>query len=149
MRVPALLVLLITCLMLMEKPLAAQPAAGAGQSVAALLKASKWHKRVLLVCAPSADDADLHRQQQLLGPVGAGLNSRDLVVREVVLAELSAADKQYLAQRLGVAGSRFTAVLIGNDGGVKRRETRPLPPAALFSTIDAMPMRQQEMRGRQ
>ncbi|MBD2714731.1 DUF4174 domain-containing protein [Microvirga sp. STR05] len=147
MRMYVLLSMLIASFILASALQAQQ--GPAGQSVPALLKASKWQKRVLLLCAPALDDANLRRQQQLLEPVRAGLDSRDLVVREVNLSQLSTADKQYLTQRLGVAAGGFMAVLIGKDGGVKRRETRPLPPAKLFSTIDAMPMRQQEMRGKQ
>ncbi|SHK59370.1 DUF4174 domain-containing protein [Hymenobacter psychrotolerans] len=138
---------LIVSILLAPGALRAQQSS-AGQSVAALLKASKWQKRVLLLCAPSPNDADLRRQQQLLGPVRAGLDSRDLVVREVIFSQLSTPDQQVLARQLGVAGSGFTVVLVGKDGGVKRRETRPVPPATLFSTIDTMPMRRQEMQER-
>ena len=116
--------------------------------LAALLKASRWQKRVLLLCAPTADDAALRRQQELLIPARADLAERDLLVREVVMTKLSAADQRYLTQRLGVQTGAFTVVLIGKDGGVKRRESQPTPPDNLFSTIDAMPMRQQEMRNR-
>ncbi|RSK45749.1 DUF4174 domain-containing protein [Hymenobacter perfusus] len=115
-------------------------------SLATTLKASKWQKRVLLLCAPNADNADLRRQQQLLGPVRAQLNTRDLLVREVLTSQLPPADQRYAREQLKVPASGFVVLLIGKDGGVKRRETSPLPPAQLFSTIDAMPMRQQEMR---
>ncbi|WP_139925940.1 DUF4174 domain-containing protein [Hymenobacter sp. DG01] len=111
-----------------------------------LVKEAKWQKRVLLLCAPTPDDAELRQQKQLLGPVKADLNTRDLLVREVVWSQLPAADQRYLSQKLGVGGTAFQAVLIGKDGGVKRRETKALPPAQLFATIDAMPMRQQEMK---
>ena len=117
-------------------------------SLAALLKASRWQKRVLLLCAPTADDAALRRQQELLAPARTGLAERDLLVQEVVMTKLAAADQRYLTQRFGVQTGTFTVVLIGKDGGVKRRETQPTPPNNLFSTIDAMPMRQQEMRNR-
>ncbi|MCA8831367.1 DUF4174 domain-containing protein [Hymenobacter pini] len=115
-------------------------------SLAATLRASKWQKRVLLLCAPTPDDADLVRQRQLLGPVRGQLNSRDLLVREIIFSQLSTTDTRYLWEQLNVQPGRFAVLLIGKDGGVKRRETTPLPTAQLFSTIDAMPMRQQEMR---
>ncbi|WP_375435675.1 DUF4174 domain-containing protein [uncultured Hymenobacter sp.] len=115
-------------------------------SVTALLKASRWQKRVLLLCAPTATDATLLRQRQLLAPARADLAARDLLVHEVLLTQLSSADKKYLTETLRVAPANFTAVLIGKDGGAKRRETEPVTPASLFSTIDVMPMRQQEMR---
>ncbi|MET4106553.1 DUF4174 domain-containing protein [Hymenobacter sp. UYP22] len=115
-------------------------------SLAALLKASKWQKRVLLLCAPTADDANLRRQQQLLGPVVDDMNARDLLVREVLFDHLTDPDRRYLREQLGVKTTSFTVLLIGKDGGVKQRAGTPLPPARLFTTIDAMPMRRQEMR---
>ncbi len=69
-----------------------------------------------------------------------------MLVRVLVGSELSATDTRYLTQRLGVAPGGFAVLLLGKDGGVKRRETQPVVPASLFSTIDAMPMRQQETR---
>ncbi|GAB3235520.1 hypothetical protein GCM10027346_25320 [Hymenobacter seoulensis] len=115
-------------------------------SLAATIKASKWQKRVLLLCAGSPDDTSLLRQQQLLAPAKAELDSRDLLVREVIPSQLSGSDQRYLRQQLNVTGTGFMVLLIGKDGGVKRRETQPLAPAQVFATIDAMPMRQQEMK---
>lgn len=123
-----------------RKPTPAEP-------LATLLKESKWQKRVLLLCAPTATDEKLTRQKQLLESVRPALAARDLVVRDVIVRELSAADQQYVRQKLAGAGTSFTLLLIGKDGGVKRRETEPIIPKSLFATIDVMPMRQQEMRG--
>ena len=36
---------------------------------------------------------------------------------------------------------RFTVILIGKDGGEKRRSDTPMSAATLTATIDAMPMR--------
>lgn len=115
-------------------------------SLTALLKASRWQKRVLLLCAPTATDAALLRQRQLLAPARTDLTARDLLVQEVLLDEVSPNDKKYLTENLHVSATGFTALLVGKDGGVKRRETEPVAPKSLFSTIDVMPMRQQEMR---
>ena len=123
----------------------AQPVAS-HRSVAALLQACRWQKRVLLLCAPTADNTVLQRQRQLLAPARAGLDARDLTVREVVLTAVSEADRTYLAQRLRVSPSGFTLLLLGKDGGIKQRETKPVAPSSLFATIDAMPMRQLEVR---
>lgn len=125
---------------------AAQAQAPADKSIVALLKESKWQKRVLLLYAPTADNADLLRQQQLLAADRPGLTAREITVREVVASQLSAADRTYVQQRLAVSGATFVLLLIGKDGGVKRRETEPISARSLFSTIDVMPMRQQEMR---
>jgi hypothetical protein len=115
-------------------------------SVATLLKASRWQKRVLLLCAPTATDAALLRQRQLLAPARSDLDARDLLVREAVFDNLSAADKKYVTETLRTSGASFTVLLIGKDGGAKRRETEPVTPGSLFKTIDVMPMRRQEMK---
>lgn len=39
-------------------------------------------------------------------------------------------------------------ILIGKDGGAKLRSEKPLSMAKLQETIDAMPMRQDEMNGK-
>ncbi len=116
-----------------------------GASLAGTVKAARWRQRVLLVCAPTATDAQLQKQRALLQPARAGLQERDLLVRELPWNTLSEADRNYLRQ-LGVKTDAFRVLLIGKDGGVKRRDTEPVSPAALFATIDGMPMRRQEMK---
>ncbi len=46
----------------------------------------------------------------------------------------------------GLPADRFGAALIGKDGGIKLHRAAPLDPGELFSVIDAMPMRQDEMK---
>ncbi|RSK51479.1 DUF4174 domain-containing protein [Hymenobacter rigui] len=137
---------LLPLLLMGLSALAAQAQVPANASLAATVSAARWQWRILLLCAPEPDNAALLRQRRLLAPVQPQLTARDLLVREVVYDQLSAADLRYLRERLGVKTSGFVVLLLGKDGGVKRRETTPLLPAQLFSTIDAMPMRQQEMR---
>ena len=47
-----------------------------------------------------------------------------------------------------VAPADFMVILVGKDGGEKLRSHQPIPYNTLSSTIDAMPMRQGEMRPR-
>lgn len=51
-----------------------------------------------------------------------------------------------LQGRYNLDGTAFRVLLIGKDGGVKLNSTDVVGPEQLFSLIDAMPMRQQEMR---
>ena len=127
--------------------LAAQSAPSAG--LAQALQASCWQHRVLLIGAPTASQAELKRQKTLLAADDKGLSERDFKVIEVVYDQLSPADRQCWTQQLGQPLSGFRVVLIGKDGGVKRTETQPLAAADFFHTVDKMPMRRQEMRGRQ
>ena len=126
--------------------LATQSAPSAG--LAQALQASRWQHRMLLIGAPTASQADFQRQKALLAADEKGLAERDFKVIEVVYDQLSAADRQCWTQQLGQPLSSFRVVLVGKDSGVKRTETQPLAAAEFFHTVDKMPMRRQEMRGR-
>jgi hypothetical protein len=126
--------------------LAAQPAAPPG--LAQALRASRWQRRLLLIGAPTASQADFQRQKALLAANEKGLTERDFQVLEVVYDQLSAADRQCWTQQLGQPLAGFRLLLIGKDGGVKRIETQPQTPAVLFGTVDKMPMRREEMRNK-
>lgn len=133
-------------LLLLSLLAAATVAAAGPPSLAETIRAARWQKRLLLVAAPTAAQADFQRQKQLLATDPASLQERDLLVLDVPYDQLAPADQQYLRQQLQLKLSGFEVVLIGKDGGVKERSTHPLAPAALFRTIDQMPMRRQEMR---
>ncbi|MCJ2138049.1 DUF4174 domain-containing protein [Methylobacterium sp. J-026] len=101
--------------------------------------------RVLVLSAPDGADARLRAQRAALDSARDGLAERDLVVLEAVGA---GAEAQALRARLDLSAEGFRAVLIGKDGGAKLSSATPIAPARLFATIDAMPMRRAEMRGR-
>jgi hypothetical protein len=116
------------------------------QSMEQTLRASHWKKRVLLIAAPTAEQADFKTQKALLATDKAGLAERDFLVVEAVYDQLSAADQQFLAQKMDLKQPQFAAILIGKDGGIKEKSSLPISPADLFGTVDKMPMRRQEMR---
>lgn len=115
-------------------------------SLAQKLRASRWQQRVLLIGAPTAGQAAFQQQKKLLVNATSQLKERDCLVLELPYDQLTPADRQYWQQELKQALTAFSVVLIGKDGGVKRTETQPLPPADLFGTVDKMPMRRTEMR---
>jgi hypothetical protein len=53
-----------------------------------------------------------------------------------------------LRQELEVEPGEFTVVLIGKDGRVRFRADRPVAPIDIFSFIDILPRRQEELRRR-
>ncbi|MHC5939509.1 DUF4174 domain-containing protein [Nostoc sp.] len=86
---------------------------------------------------------------------------RDLVLVQVLATNESYANGQLIDEsspaklrvgkahhrhRFGVDKESFRVILVGKDGGVKRQDTIPVRVTAIFEQIDAMPMRQQEMR---
>ena len=114
----------------------------------------RWQNRLLLVFAPSPENEEVGVQQQLLEDKEAELQDRDVLVFYLFpdggrLADEPLSDEKVtsLRKRYGVAEDDFTVILVGKDGTAKERLEGSMEPADLFGTIDAMPMRQREMRG--
>ncbi|MBO2012695.1 DUF4174 domain-containing protein [Hymenobacter negativus] len=110
------------------------------------LRESRWKKRVLLIAAPNAEQADFKTQKALLAATKEELAERDFLVLELLYDHLSADDREFLTRKMEIQSPAFSVVLIGKDGGVKEKSSRPISPAALFETVDKMPMRREEMR---
>lgn len=110
------------------------------------LKGYQWEKRILLVGSPSAQQADFVRQKAILAKEEAGLRERDIQVIEILYDQLAESDRTFLRKELAVPINVFNVVLIGKDGGIKLKQSTPMTMEALFPTVDAMPMRRQEMR---
>ena len=107
----------------------------------------RWERRVLVVAAPDAGDADLRVQRTLLAEDPQGLAERDVLVVEVTGDGADRGlDAGALRSDLGLPNDTFAVRLVGKDGGVKLRADAPVPLAELYDLIDAMPMRQDEMR---
>ncbi len=113
----------------------------------------RWQQRLLVVAGP-ADEVET--QLAALREAGAVLLERDLLVIDasgsrshVVLgARTGAPPSAALRERYDLDRERFTVVLVGLDGGVKERRRETFAPAEIARVIDAMPMRQSELRGR-
>ncbi|OUJ74226.1 DUF4174 domain-containing protein [Hymenobacter crusticola] len=130
---------------LLVAPLLAMTQSAQHPSLAETLRASRWQKRIVLLYAPTSDNAEFKQQKSLLAQEQGATRSRDIQVLELVATQLSAADKQYLQQQVKVDPAQFAVLLIGKDGGVKLRQKEALTTQELFGTIDKMPMRRQEM----
>ncbi len=138
--------LLLAAALLLPMHFAAAQKAPPTSTLAQTLRANSGQKRVLLVGAPKADQPELQQQKQLLATVGPQLKERDFLVLQLIYSQLTPADRQYWAQQLKQPLTGFAVVLIGKDGGVKLTTIQPVAPADLFSTVDKMPMRQQEIK---
>ena len=114
----------------------------------------RWKSRLLLVFTPSPDDSLFNQQYCLLQEAKADLAERKLqlllLTPQATTTELpflsAPANKEYY-QQFQVPANAFTVILIGLDGGEKRRITNQVfQPQDLFATIDGMPMRRQEVQ---
>jgi hypothetical protein len=143
-----------TAALVLLAALARAPAPAGAQAVAAL-RDYRWKQRVLVVFAPDAAAPAYQAQRAELARHAADLAARDVRVLFVLDApppgDTSAeppARARALRRALGVPGAEFRAVLVGKDGGVKRRSRAPLTADALRATIDGMPMGRDEARRR-
>jgi adenine C2-methylase RlmN of 23S rRNA A2503 and tRNA A37 len=113
----------------------------------------QWKNRLVLVFAPSPEDEQYQEQLEHLG------NEQEIFERDLILFHifgeqggfagenrLSEKDSEELRQQFNIDKTSFAVVLIGKDGTEKRRWQEPVENSELFALIDAMPMRQQEMR---
>ena len=120
------------------------------------LEQFRWHNRVLLVSAASADDKNLARVQDELAAMSAEFAERDMVLVTLLDTGTSTAGDRQLtgaevaATRadLRLPGGEFALRLIGKDGAVKLEGDSATPVAEIFALIDTMPMRQREIRER-
>ncbi|WMS44170.1 DUF4174 domain-containing protein [Acuticoccus sp. MNP-M23] len=127
-----------------------------GAAMASDLDEVRWQYRPLLVFTPAADNTSLSRQTTILADNKAGLTPRKIAVYVVEMdrvftifgAPAPDADAKRLRRRFRVPDAAFRVVLIGLDGGAKLTRDEALPADELFNTIDAMPMRQRELRER-
>ena len=111
------------------------------------LGAMRWEQRRLLIFA-TPGDARLARQREINAAATGGYVERDIRVVTIAGDAVSGASDTAAAlrHRFKVDPHAFAVILIGKDGGEKLRSAEPLPAERLFATIDAMPMRKDEMR---
>ncbi len=110
-------------------------------------------RRVVVAFAGRLDDPRLRRQQAEVETLLRAQDDRNLaflaVAGDRTAGHESAAGGEpasALRRRFGVAEGRFAVRLVGKDGEVKLSSDRVVPAARLAATIDAMPMRRQEMQ---
>lgn len=118
-------------------------------ATASTIDAQRGHRRMLIVFAPAASPR-LAVQRREVDAAAAEFAERDLWVIEVAGDRVTGASTTAAAlrSRYQIARRAFRVVLVGRDGGVKLDSSSPVTATRLTATIDAMPMRQDEMRRR-
>jgi hypothetical protein len=130
---------------------------GRSQGVEFKLSDYQWQHRILLVFAPSIGSSHYRQQLQAWQTDTVETTDRDLKLVQILGTgesqvdgqSINSASVERLRQQFGMTPEEFAVVLVGKDGMEKQRSQTPIDSATLFRTIDAMPMRQQEMRSRQ
>lgn len=96
-------------------------------------------ERKLLIFGSDAQEQLVQEQLSILNKETIGLQDR--AIKIVLIKKDDLLHKKY-AVKEGI----FMVVLIGKDGSEKFRTETLLLPQKLFALIDAMPMRQSEMK---
>ncbi len=117
------------------------------------LRDYRWQHRMMLIFAPSDQSLPYQNQMQQWTGVTEAMRERNLKLVEIFTTGQSRIEHQPISRESGdrlrkqfsIDPNQFAIVLVGKDGSEKQRETTPTNPAVFFRTIDAMPMRQQEM----
>ncbi len=95
-------------------------------------------RQVLIFGDPKSEP--VAQQLQLLKKEAPELEERDMTIT------LAGKNVQLYRKYKVAPSDSFTLILIGKDGGEKYRSQQQTPAQELFALIDAMPMRQSEMR---
>jgi hypothetical protein len=119
-----------------------------------ILKKHLWKERVVLFFSQNEENIAAKAQLSIFESDEQGMKERNLVVYQIYgttgknpqktylsAIEIAALHQYYQPQLDG-----FTVILVGKDGGEKLRKNSILALQDLFDTIDAMPMRQSEMK---
>ena len=118
------------------------------------LRQFQWKNRLLFLFAPQRNDRFF---SDLLNEIMVNKNEvedRDLVIFEILESgpsymnsvSLDAQTAAALQDKFDSPPGRFTVILVGKDGGVKLKRQTGTRLKDIFALIDAMPMRQEEIR---
>ena len=116
----------------------------------------QWKSRVLVVSAASEDDEDLKKQRKEVAAAPEEFADRNLVLVTLLDDGVSTAGDRQLTTgevarargALGIRPGSFSLRLVGKDGSVKLANETATSMAEIYSLIDTMPMRRQEMTDR-
>jgi len=98
----------------------------------------------LIIVVSQAADPRAAKQHALLTNDAAAMRERDVIVQDIT-PEAARRDRPELGVNSRAA---FEVLLVGKDGGIKLRRDKPVSASEIIALIDAMPMRQDEMRRR-
>ena len=99
-------------------------------------------KRKVLLFSTDKNNSLLIQQQKIFNKDLQRMQERDLVVETYILNERN----RDIFKKYKVPDQPFLFILIGKDGGEKLRSSSPVDNQKLYSLIDQMPMRRDEMR---
>jgi hypothetical protein len=120
-----------------------------------MLEQYQWKNRLILLFGP-ASESSVEEQIAELEKDPSEIRDRDLLIFHIDGDEVNfignspntSLSAERLRNRYNIGEQEFRYILIGKDGRVKLNKKEFVPNENLYSIIDAMPMRQREMRKR-
>lgn len=114
----------------------------------------QWKNRVILILADDDENPIIAKQQAAFEKIKAGMEERKLLVffiypekdEESVKKTSGKIFSDELYNKYRKYDEPYQIYLLGLDGRIKLSQTGYLSTRKLFSTIDAMPMRREEIR---
>jgi hypothetical protein len=117
------------------------------------LSEHQWKNRILLVLTEDTLAPDYTQQMDSVLSDPEGLEERKLIIYKVIpswyqkgITNSKWVHSRELYKKFHQSGNTLEVFLIGLDGSVKQRSQTPVPLTQIFSWIDSMPMRMQELR---
>lgn len=122
------------------------------------LDSYRWENRLILIVAENPEDGKIAEQLKLFQNEQEALSDRKLLIFKIhaggctvsnsSMKPILNTDKKDLYEEFGSNSTPFQILLIGLDGGIKMKSNRVTDPAVFFAEIDTMPMRRNELRGK-
>ena len=105
-----------------------------------------WKNRIVVTFSPSKNNFE---RKYFINSINRNLckfNSRNIIHIDYIFNEKNQEIEKFESsfENLSLSTSEFRLILIGKDGGIKLN-SRKISLEEIFSLIDTMPMRQEEM----
>ena len=124
-----------------------------GNSYGQNLSSHQWKDRLIMVITTDISLSSYHDQLKIFQSDTEGMNERKLVLYKIAPDQYQVRTDNHtwksgssLYEQLKKTDSDLEILLIGLDGTIKLRQTEIITTDKLFAIIDAMPMRQAEMK---
>jgi len=113
-----------------------------------------WKNRLLFIFAPDRTHPFFDYLHGSIKARPEEVVDRELIIFEIFESGLSRVDgtdldsqtAHALQSRFNIPRNKFAVILVGKDGGIKLNRQEQTHIEEIFSLIDTMPMRQEEMR---
>ena len=105
-----------------------------------------WKNRVIVTFSPSKNNTERNYFVNSINRNLCKFNSRNIIHIDFIFNENDQEIENFESsfENISLSSSEFRLILIGKDGGIKLN-SRKISLEEIFSLIDTMPMRQEEM----